>query len=140
MHFIAFTSNTPPYTRFTFAFTGLEERSSPLGTDCTKNHKAMNLNEILKSGVNLTVSIGIDDLREWQKEAIENTKRELQETILSDKAEIYLTPKQVSQMINVDLSSLWRWRQKGYLTPIEIGGKRRYRMSDIKALFKKEGK
>lgn len=95
----------------------------------------MNLTEILKTGVNLTVSIGIDDLREWQKETIENTKRELEEAVISDKAETYPTPKQVSQILNVDLTTLWRWNRKGYLVPMEIGGKRRYKMSEVKTLL-----
>ncbi len=95
----------------------------------------MNLTEILKTGVNLTVSISINDLREWQKEAIENTKRELEEVVLSDKAETYPTPKQVSQILQVDLTTLWRWNKKGYLVPMEIGGKRRYKMSEVKALL-----
>lgn len=95
----------------------------------------MNLNDILKTGVNLTVSIGINDLREWQKETIENTKRELEEVVLSDKAETYPTPKQVSQILQVDLTTLWRWNKKGYLVPMEIGGKRRYKMSEVKALL-----
>ena len=95
----------------------------------------MNLTEILKTGVNLTVSISINDLREWQKEAIENTKRELEEVVLSDKAETYPTPKQVSQILQVDLTTLWRCNKKGYLVPMEIGGKRRYKMSEVKALL-----
>ena len=95
----------------------------------------MNLTEILKTGVNLTVSISINDLREWQKEAIENTKRELEEVVLSDKAETYPTPKQVSQILQVDLTTLWLCNKKGYLFPMEFGGKRRYKMSEVKALL-----
>ena len=81
------------------------------------------------------MSIGINDLREWQKETIENVKLELEEAVISDKAETYPTPKQVCQILQVDLTTLWRWNKKGYLMPIEIGGKRRYKMSEIKALL-----
>jgi hypothetical protein len=95
----------------------------------------MNINEILKAGVKLNITIGIDDLREWQKEVIEATKRELEEVVIADKMETYPTPKQVSQLLNVDLTTLWRWRKKGYLVPIEIGGKRRYKMSEVKSLL-----
>lgn len=95
----------------------------------------MNLTEILKTGVNLTVSISINDLREWQKEAIEITKRELEEAVISDKVETYPTPKQVGEILQVDLTTLWRWNKKGYLVPLEIGGKRRYKMSEVKALM-----
>lgn len=95
----------------------------------------MNIQEILKTGVNLTVSIGIEDLKQWHKEVIADTRRELEEIVLSDKAETYPTPKQVAEILQCDLTTLWRYGKKGYLVPIEVGGKRRYRMSDVKAIL-----
>lgn len=95
----------------------------------------MNINEILKTGVNLTVSIGINDLRDWHREVISDTRRELEEIVLSDKAETYPTVKQVQEILNVNASTLWRWSQKKYLVPIEFGGGRRYKMSDVKAIL-----
>lgn len=95
----------------------------------------MNINEILKSGTNFTVSIGINELREWHYEVISSTKKELEEIVLSDKAESYPTIKQVSEMLNVNTTTLWRWNRKGYLKTIEFGGGRRYKMSEVKALM-----
>jgi len=95
----------------------------------------MNINEILKTGVNLTVSVGINDLRDWHREVIADTRRELEEIVLSDKAETYPTVKQVQEILNVNASTLWRWSQKKYLVPIEFGGGRRYKMSDVKAIL-----
>ncbi|HZL11849.1 MAG TPA: helix-turn-helix domain-containing protein [Prolixibacteraceae bacterium] len=95
----------------------------------------MNINEILKTGVNLTVSIGINDLREWHNEVIDNTRKELEKIVLDDKAETYPTVKQVSAILNVDPVTLWRWNKKGYLNTIEIGGGRRYKMSEVKAIL-----
>lgn len=95
----------------------------------------MNINEILKSEIKLNVTIGIEELRKWHKEVIEDTRRELEEAIISDKAETYPTPKQVSELLNVDLTTLWRWKRKGYLVPIEVGGKRRYKMSEVKTIL-----
>lgn len=43
--------------------------------------------------------------------------------------------KQVCEMLDVDPSSLWRWRKRGYLVPAEIGGKRRYKISDIRRIL-----
>jgi hypothetical protein len=97
--------------------------------------KVMNINEILQTGVNLTVSVGINELREWHREVIADTRRELEEVVLSDKAETYPTPKQVSEILNVDLVTLWRWNKKGYLKHLEFGGGRRYKMSDVKAIL-----
>jgi len=95
----------------------------------------MNINAILKTGVNLTVSVGIDELIEWHKEVIADTKRELEENVLNEKAETYPTIKQVAEILNVDNTTLWRWNKKGYLKTIEFGGGRRYKMSDVKALM-----
>ena len=95
----------------------------------------MNIQEILKSDANFTVSIGISDLRVWHSEVIADSRRELEEIVLSDKAETYPTIKQVSEMLNVDLSTLWRWSKKKYLVPIEFGGGRRYKMSEVKELM-----
>lgn len=95
----------------------------------------MNINEIIKTGVNLTVAVGINELREWHKEVIEDTRRELEEIVLSDKMETYPTVKQVSEILNVDITTLWRWNKKGYLKTIEFGGGRRYKMSEVKALL-----
>jgi len=92
----------------------------------------MNINEILKTGVNLTVSIGINDLKEWHEQVISSTRRELEEAVISDKAETFLTIKQVSEMLNVNVCTLWRWNKSGYLKAIEFGGSRRYKMSEIK--------
>lgn len=95
----------------------------------------MDIQEMLKTGANFTVAIPIADLRQWHKEVIADTRRELEQVVISDKAETYLAPKKVTEIVGCDLTTLWRWRKKGYLTPVEIGGKRRYRMSDIKKIL-----
>ena len=45
---------------------------------------------------------------------------------------------QLSRYVNcfsIDASTLWRWRKRGYLVPVSIGGKRRYRLSEIKKIL-----
>ena len=93
------------------------------------------IQELLHSGENFTVTIGINHLRQWHGEVIADTRRELEEVVLSDKAESYPTVKQVTEMLNVDASTLWRWNKKGYLKTIEFGGGRRYKMSEVKSLM-----
>jgi len=95
----------------------------------------MNIQELLKTDANFNVTIGINDLKEWHKVVIADTRRELEEVVISDKAESYPTVKQVSEMLNVDATTLWRWNKKGYLKTIEFGGGRRYKMSEVKALM-----
>ena len=62
-------------------------------------------------------------------------KSELEDIVVSEKAETFPTVKQVSEILNVNITTLWRWNKNGYLKTIEFGGGRRYKMSDVKALF-----
>ena len=95
----------------------------------------MNLQNLLESGNNITVSVSLTDLKEFAATLIDNTKKELELVVISDKAETYPSPKQVCEILNVDLSTLWRWNKRGYLCPSEVGGKRRYKMSDVKRIL-----
>jgi len=45
----------------------------------------------------------------------------------------------VSEILNVNITTLWRWNKIGYLKTIEFGGGRRYKMSDVKALLQEDG-
>lgn len=79
------------------------------------------------------------DLQEFAMTLITNTKKELEAEILADKTERYLSPKQAAEILGVDLSSLWRWSKRDYLIPSNVGGKKRYKYSDIKKLLKGGG-
>jgi hypothetical protein len=100
-----------------------------------KNIFIMNLNNLLESGNNITVSVSLVDLKEFAAVLIDNTKKELELVVISDKAETYPSPKQVCEILDVDLSTLWRWNKRGYLCSSEVGGKRRYKMSEVKAIL-----
>jgi prophage regulatory protein len=48
----------------------------------------------------------------------------------------YLTVKDVSQHLNMAVSTVWRLSKKGDLpAPVRIGGSTRWRLSDIEALL-----
>ena len=46
-----------------------------------------------------------------------------------------MSPKEVSEMLGVHLTTLWHWNKRNLLKPVEIGGKRRYLKSEIKLLL-----
>ena len=96
----------------------------------------MNLQELLNSGQTINITVGLSDLRTFATDLIQSTKRELEEAVISDKAETYPSPKKVCEILDVDASTLWRWNKKGYLCHTEVGGKRRYKMSEVKAILK----
>lgn len=102
----------------------------------------MSINDLLQNGSKVSVTVSLDDLREFATGLIDQTKKDLEQAVIDDKAETYPTPQQVANILGVDLVTLWRWKNRGYLVPVEIGGKRRYLMSEVKALLtssKKKG-
>lgn len=102
----------------------------------------MSITELLENGSKVNITVNLSDLKEFATGLIDQTKRELEQAVIDDKAETYPTPKQASEILGVDLVTLWRWKNRGYLVPVEIGGKRRYLMSQVKALLtpdKKKG-
>ena len=76
-----------------------------------------------------------NDLIEVVKGAVEQIKKELEKT--TQKSETYLSRQKVAEMLDVDLSTLWRWNKINYLVPIAIGSKKRYRLSDINRILNK---
>lgn len=89
----------------------------------------------MASGGNIMLAVSLEDLRQFHSEVIADTRKELEAQIVEDKQERYLSIKQVCEMLSIDPSSLWRWKKKGYLTPAEVGGRRRYKLSDIRKIL-----
>ena len=96
----------------------------------------MNIQELVEKCTNFTVAANINDFIEFGNYLIDRTKKKLEQAVIEDKAETYPTPQQVAKILGVDVVTLWRWKKRGYLVPMEIGGKRRYLMSEVKALMK----
>ena len=51
------------------------------------------------------------------------------------KEEKMLTIAQVCAKLDVDKSTLWHWNEEGYLKKIYIGGKPRYKESEVLAIL-----
>lgn len=97
-----------------------------------------NFISFLNDHPDLTVSIKLGDLVEANRLLIAETKRELEQQIRDANTETYPSREKVMEILDVTASTLWRWQKQNYLVPINVGGKRRYLMSDIKKIL--EGK
>jgi predicted DNA-binding transcriptional regulator AlpA len=97
--------------------------------------KQMNIYDLLKSNSDVNITINAGQLAEAIDYCVRKTRKELEQQITDAKTETYPSAVQVAKILGVNKSTLWRWGKAGYLKPVEIGGKRRYRMSDVKKIL-----
>jgi hypothetical protein len=95
----------------------------------------MNLYDLLQDNSSLNLTINAGQLIEIIDYCICKTRKELEQQITDANTETYPSRQKVAEILDVDLSTLHRWNKSGYLCPIEVGGKRRYRMSDIRKIM-----
>ena len=88
-----------------------------------------------KACPNAIISVKIGDLIEANEALVAKTKEQLEQIITDQTAETYPSREKVAEILDVDLSTLWRWAKRGLLVPISIGGRRRYKMSDVRRLL-----
>ena len=94
-----------------------------------------NVIELAKQCPDVTISLKAGELIEAIDYCVNKTRKDLEQQITDANTETYPSPAQVAKILDVDKSTLWRWSKQNYLIPIEIGGKRRYRMSDVKQIL-----
>ena len=95
----------------------------------------MNIQDIINSGANVTLSITASDLLEVINNAITATRKELEQYIRNVNTEEYLSSKEVEKILNISSVSLWRWHDIGYLRHSKVGKRNMYLKSDVTALL-----
>ncbi len=84
--------------------------------------------------------IGRDDLEEILNGIVDSRMAQFFERKKAEaNADKLLTPKEVTEILGVNLTTLWRWHNEGYLVKVYIGDKPRYRQSDIDRILMKGG-
>lgn len=91
----------------------------------------VNLIELSKHYPDMTINIKIGDLIEANKKLIEDVRSSLEKQIREENEEKYLSADEVCKLINVSKPTLWRWEKIEYLIPIRVGGKVRYKLSEV---------
>lgn len=95
----------------------------------------MNIQELAQFAPTINLTITAGDLKEFATQLIAETKEQLEQSISDSKAETYLSSEKVMQMMEISKTTLWRWKQRGYLVPVRVGGNERYRLSDINKIM-----
>jgi len=83
----------------------------------------------------LNLTVRGSELKELILYCILETKQQFE---TKEEPEQYISAKKTAEMLKVDISTLFRWRKRSYLCPIEHGGRRVYRLSQINKIL--EGK
>ena len=66
----------------------------------------MNMEDILNSGANVTLTIKSTDLKEFAEHLVKKTVRGIRDSFIRPE-EDYLTIKEASQILHTDKSTLW---------------------------------
>ena len=110
------------------------------------NHYTMkhDLIQLAEQYPRLTISVSLDDLltagRTLVDELLDSIVRTHDEHPAPAKEEDeLLTKEETRRKLGVSVTTLWRWAQDGYLTPIQVGVQVRYQLSDINAILVKKG-
>ncbi len=80
---------------------------------------------------NVIYQVSGADLMAFAQELINETQRTTEAQMEAQRSESYLSPEQVCKMLDVDLSTLWRWNKRGYLCHTKMGAKNRYKRSEV---------
>ena len=94
-----------------------------------------NLIELATACPEAIISVKVGDLIEANEALVARTKEQLEQIITDQSVETYPSRQKVAEILDVDLSTLHRWAKRGILVPLEIGGKRRYKMSDVRRML-----
>ena len=83
---------------------------------------------------NITISLTGEQLNEFANQILSGA-RAIYEKV--EEPEQYITRRQAAEMLDVTNVTIWRWKKESYLVPIEVGGKYKYRLSDINKILGK---
>jgi len=93
----------------------------------------LNLSDLIDS--NVCIQVKIEDLQKFANQILLGAKSiamlEAEAAATSDQL---LTIDEAAKLLSVSKMTLYRWDKNSYLKKVEIGGKRRYRKSDIERL------
>ena len=95
----------------------------------------VSIQNLLLSPENMVLQVKKEDLKEFANQILLGAKSiamlEAEAAATSDQL---LSIDEVAKLLSVSKMTLYRWDQNGILKKVEIGGKRRYRKSDIERL------
>jgi hypothetical protein len=77
------------------------------------------------------ISISFDDLKDLFGQVIKTELEAVKKQLQPKQPNEYLTRKEVSEMLKIDLSSVHNWSKRGILIPHQIGNRVYFKMSEV---------
>lgn len=96
------------------------------------------LSEILKADSNALLIVSAADLKDFAADLMQAARAETERQLDEQRNERYLSAKETAKLLGIDASTLWRWRNSGYIQPVTVGNQAKYKLSDINAFIKKK--
>ena len=95
------------------------------------------IQDILEKRGGTLLLISAEDLKKAIKDTVSEARRILESEVVSGKGEFLLTTNEVLERLSISRKTLYNWEKRKYLVPIAIGGKKRFKLSDINAILQK---
>ena len=86
---------------------------------------------LAKEAPGTIIAVPVEALIDANTRLVEKALSDLEQAVARKDGVTYLTREQVMAKLNIVPSTLWRWQKRGYLVPINVGGHRRYKSTDI---------
>lgn len=101
--------------------------------------RSMSIGNLLNSSTKsrTVVELSIEDLRTVVGDVLREERQKAAEEAKRGNTPDLLSRREVCRLLNVGLSTLWRWEQSGYLIPVKTGRKCHYLKKDIDNLISK---
>ena len=97
----------------------------------------MDIFSIIQNGSSkIRLEVSGEDLLIFSNDLINRTKEELASLeVEKNREEAYLSKADVKHLCGICDATVWHWQKRGYLNPIRIGRKVRYKKSDIEKIL-----
>ena len=94
------------------------------------------IQDILEKRGSTLLLMSAEDLKKTIKDTVSEARRILEAEVVNGKGEFLLTTNEVIERLSISRKTLYNWEKRKYLVPIEIGGKKRFKLSDVNTILK----
>lgn len=95
--------------------------------------------EIARECPQVSITIQASALLEFGRQLVADTmaaaRREEADRIKEAEADTLITDEDARALFGVNASTLWRWRKRGYIEGIPVGGRIKYRKADCQRIL-----